>query len=105
MRAVVDGELRKCHGPSPFVSVAVRTVSCSLDTGPLTRFGASSFVPPHRAHVASIFSSEPTDGWTEHHCPSAVAGVDAVGLIVAAIPTHVGAKLQRVVSWVRLHEA
>jgi hypothetical protein len=35
---------------------------------------------------------------------STVAGVDAVGLTVAALPTHVGAKLQRVVGWICLHE-
>jgi hypothetical protein len=35
---------------------------------------------------------------------SAIAGVDAVGLTVAALPAHVGAKLQRVVGWIYLHE-
>ena len=35
---------------------------------------------------------------------SAVAGVDAVGLAVAALPAQVGAKLQRAVGWICLHE-
>jgi hypothetical protein len=35
---------------------------------------------------------------------SAVAGVDAVGLTVAALLAQVGAKLQRVVGWIYLHE-
>jgi hypothetical protein len=50
--------------------------------------------------------------WKMDHCkprqrclrPSAVAGGDAVGLTVAALPTHVGAKLQRAVGWICLHE-
>jgi hypothetical protein len=36
--------------------------------------------------------------------PSAVAGGDAVGLTVAALAAHIGAKLQRAVAWVRRHE-
>jgi hypothetical protein len=34
----------------------------------------------------------------------AVASVDAVGLTVATLPAHVGAKRQRAVGWICVHE-
>jgi len=50
--------------------------------------------------------------WKMDHCKLrqrcllalAVAAVHAVRLTVAALPAHIGAKLQRAVGWVYLHE-